>query len=95
MVQTETLGRGAKLLAVCLCDTFVRRKSGRSWPKDDTIASRMGVKKEQFNGTSRRCGTVVGYGVLKFRACDAPLRSLSQAILSLLAKMTKLSLKSQ
>lgn len=35
------LGRGAKLLAVCLCDTYVNRDTGQCFPSNQTLAGRM------------------------------------------------------
>lgn len=38
---SSTLGRGAKLLAVCLCDTYVNRDTGQCFPSNRALAHRM------------------------------------------------------
>lgn len=42
IIASADLSQGAKVLAACLCDSFVNRDTGRCWPKDDTLSSRIG-----------------------------------------------------
>ncbi len=46
LVNEDTnLSRGAKQMASCLCDTYVKKETGRCWPKNATLAKRLGVDK--------------------------------------------------
>ena len=42
---SQDFSDGTKLLAVCLCDTFVGKSTGRCWPNNKTIAKAMGKSK--------------------------------------------------
>lgn len=43
--EDSNLSRGAKQMASCLCDSFVNKETGRCWPKNATLAKRLGVDK--------------------------------------------------
>jgi len=42
------LSRGTKLLATCLCDTYVNKHTGCCWPKNRTLAKRLAVNERSI-----------------------------------------------
>lgn len=60
ILQDPNISRGAKLFATCLCDTYVNKHTGACWPKNETVAKRLGVSKRSVQRYYRNL-EVTGY----------------------------------